>query len=81
MEGEREAPSEEPELPLDFTSDAHAIKAPPCTVQELLTKTVISETPLTGEGVQIGKVLLTFADGTRAIFKPASGEIGHKPKD
>jgi hypothetical protein len=39
----------------------------------LATKPIVSVTPISG-GRQPGKQLLTFADGTRAIFKPASGE-------
>jgi hypothetical protein len=34
-----------------------------------------------GGGVNKGKLKLTFPDGTHAIFKPASGEAGDKPKD
>jgi hypothetical protein len=32
-------------------------------------------------GITPGKLKLTFADGTQAIFKPARGEAGKKPKD
>jgi hypothetical protein len=34
-----------------------------------------------GSGRTKGKLKLTFPDGTQAIFKPASGEAGHKRKD
>jgi hypothetical protein len=40
---------------------------------------IVADTSLT-EGRQTGKRLLTFADGTRAIFKPASGEGGRRMK-
>ncbi len=32
-------------------------------------------------GVNKGMLKLTFPDGTHAIFKPASGEVGKKAKD
>jgi hypothetical protein len=41
---------------------------------------IVKEEPLAG-GTQTGKRIVTFADGTKAIFKPASGEVGHKAKD
>lgn len=40
-----------------------------------LLQPIVHMEPLTS-GVQRGKVLLTLKDGTKAIFKPASGEGG-----
>ena len=40
------------------------------TVEEWAGEPVISARPIT-TGHQTGKLLLTFADGTKAIFKPA----------
>jgi hypothetical protein len=36
---------------------------------------IVKAEPLT-DGVQTGKMILTLKDGTKAIFKPASGEGG-----
>ena len=43
------------------------------TREQKLRGPILARAPMMG-GTQRGKVKLTFADGTHAIFKPASGE-------
>jgi Phosphatidylinositol 3- and 4-kinase len=43
---------------------------------KLSTGTISSEKKMSGGGVHRGKVVCTFDDGTKALFKPESGAVG-----
>ncbi|MDE3039663.1 MAG: hypothetical protein KGJ82_03665 [Nitrospirota bacterium] len=58
---------------------ADAVKEAAREARELVEMPIVAMAPLEG-GTQTGKRILTLADGTKAIFKPASGEVGHNKR-